>query len=103
MAKIQQEVTNISDAIDRLEKAGQSKTQDFKHLLEEDVEKIKNSLKEISPYLHDLKDKVEAQAEKAKNEVETKVKDHPWAALGIVGMIAFFIGWLIGHNNRHRD
>lgn len=103
MSKNHNDVRNITDAIERLEKAGQSKTQDFKNMLEDDIEKIKKSLQEISPYLNDIKEKVESQAQHAKKEVETKVKENPWLSLGIVGLIAFFIGWLIGHNRNHRD
>ena len=67
------------------------------------VEKIKKSLQQITPYLNDIKDKVEAQAHKTKEEVELKVKENPWISFGIVGLIAFFIGWLVGHRTNHRD
>jgi ElaB/YqjD/DUF883 family membrane-anchored ribosome-binding protein len=103
MPKNQNDVRNITDAIDRLEKAGQSKTQDLKNMLEDDVEKIKKSLQEITPYLNDIKNKVEEQAHKAKQDVETQVKENPWVALGIVGLVALFIGWLLGHNTKRRD
>lgn len=103
MSKNHNDVRNITEAIERLEKAGHSKTQDFKNMLEDDIEKIKKSLHEISPYLNDLKEKVETQASQTRKEVEAKVKENPWVSLGIVGLIAFFIGWLIGHNKNHRD
>ena len=104
MSKNHAEVKTLSEAIAHLENAGQSKSQDLKNMIEGDFEKIKKSLEEITPYFNDLKKTVEAQAQNTKNEVEAKVKENPWIALGVVGLFAFFIGWISSSKfHRHDD
>ncbi len=91
---------SLTDAIERMESAGQNKVHDFKNHMEKEYEDLKQVLENIKPYLEDLKSKVETEAKAAKNQVETKVKENPWTALGIMAVFSFFIGWLIGHSKK---
>jgi ElaB/YqjD/DUF883 family membrane-anchored ribosome-binding protein len=95
------EPTSLSEAIAKLETAGQSKAQGIKDLLEKDYLEIKKTLESLKPQLDEIKSKVEDEAKQAKNKVETQVKDHPWAALGIIGLLAFIVGWILGNSRKH--
>lgn len=91
---------SLSDAIQQLENVTASKTKDFKDVLEKDFESVKKALEDIKPYLDDLKQNVSHEVKEAKENAEDKIRKNPWAAVGIVGLIAFFIGLLIGNNRR---
>ncbi|MBL7544648.1 MAG: DUF883 family protein [Bdellovibrionaceae bacterium] len=93
-------LNSLSEAIAKLESVGQSKTQQIKEHLEKDYEEIKNALETMKPYLDEVKQKVEKEAKDTKNQVERKVKESPWLALGIVGLVAFFIGIFIGRRDK---
>lgn len=96
MAKPSDSPKSLAEAIEKLESVGQSKTKEFKDLLEKDYQEILRALDDLKPYLDDVRKNVETEVSRKKNEVEVRVKENPWLALGIVGVIAFFIGWLIG-------
>ena len=91
---------SLSEAIEKLESVGQSKTKDFKDLLEKDYQEILRALDDLKPYLDDVRKNVETEVSRQKNEVENRVKENPWLTLGIVGVIAFFLGWLLGGRNK---
>lgn len=93
-------VKSLSDAIAKLESASHSKTQQIKEHLEKDYSELLGALDDIKPYLEDVRKKVEEEAGNTKNEVEARVKDSPWITLGIVGLVAFFIGLFIGRQKK---
>lgn len=74
--------------------------QDFKEILEKDYNELRQNLDELKPYLDDLKSKVEGEVKKTKKQVETHVQEKPWIALGMVGVIAFILGWIFGQNKK---
>lgn len=92
--------SSLSEAIEKLESAGRGKVQDFKEILEKDYTELRKTLDDLKPYLDDLKSNVETEVKKTKNQVEGKVKENPWIALGIVGIIAFVIGWVFAQNKK---
>lgn len=96
--------SSLSEAIDQLESASQSKAQEFKNILEKDYEELKSAIESLKPHLEELRDNVEGQVKsqykEKKNEVEEKVKENPWLALGVIGLIAFVIGWILGQSRK---
>lgn len=95
MSKSSERPQSLSEAIAKLENVGQSKTKDFKDLLENDYKEILRAMEDIKPYLDDVKKKVETEVSKKKTEVESQMKENPWVVLGVVGIIAFILGWLL--------
>ncbi len=54
----------------------------------------------MRPYLDEIKNKVEQEAKNTKTQVETKVKENPWIVIGVVGLIAFFLGIFLGRKDK---
>lgn len=94
------EPTNLSEAIDRLENAGQNKFNDLKQNFEGEYQEIRRILDELQPHLKNLKGKIENETYQAKNQVEAKVKENPWLTLGAVGVVAFILGWIFGSHKK---
>lgn len=92
--------TSISEAIEKLETASHGKLQDFKEILEKDYNELRKTLDDLKPHLDDLRANVEIEVKKTKNQVEEKVKENPWIAIGIVGLVAFVIGWILSQNKK---
>lgn len=92
--------SSLSEAIEKLENASHGKVQDFKEILEKDYNELRKTLDDLKPYLDDLKNNVESEVKKTKNQVEDKVKENPWVVLGLVGLIAFVIGWIFGQRKQ---
>jgi ElaB/YqjD/DUF883 family membrane-anchored ribosome-binding protein len=101
MSKSANGPSNLTEAIDRLENASQSKVQDFKEVLEKDLQYVKKAIDDMKPHFDKLKDNVETEVKKAKSEVEMQVKENPWMAVGIVAIFAFFIGWILGNHKKN--
>ncbi len=89
MKNANKDIKTITDAIEHLEKAG-GQTAD--HLNE--------AFENLKPYVENLKEKVEAGTKQAKTDVEDKVKENPWLALGLVGVVGLVIGWILGRDRR---
>ena len=100
MKKSTKNIKTLSEAIEHLENTGAQKKEEFKDLFGENFEDIKKAFSELKPHLDHLKDKVESETEKTKNEVEVKVKENPWLVLGIVAIVGFIVGCLF---TRKRD
>jgi ElaB/YqjD/DUF883 family membrane-anchored ribosome-binding protein len=103
MAKGSGDSQSLSEAIKKLENLGNSTAQDFKNLLDQDYSEIKKSLDALKPYLNTLHSNLEEEILKKKNEAEEKVKENPWLALGVVGLVAFVIGLFLGSSRRNKD
>lgn len=93
---------SLAEAIEKLEETGTHRSAEVRDFLDKELKSVKEALKEIKPHLEEFKEKATAEVKKAKHDVEEKVKENPWWALGIVGLIAFFVGFLIGWNKRDR-
>lgn len=87
---------NISDALDELENFSTSKAQDLKSKLQSELHKLEDRINDLKPHLDEIKSKVQDEATKAKSKVEEQVKENPWAAIGVVGLIFFVLGVLFG-------
>lgn len=96
----QKNPTSLSEAIAKLENAGNSKAQDMKEILEKDYNELKKAVESLQPHLEEIKIRVESEAKAAKNKVETQVKENPWIALGIVGLFGLIIGFILGFRRR---
>ena len=113
---------NISDAVKRLESATKSSNGGSNNRqLAEDFETIKKALADLTPHLQQLKEdatkaasdalrepleqakeKFKQSSESVKDfgkEIDQQVHEHPWLSLGIVGLVAFLIGFLLGRKD----
>ena len=93
-------INSLADAIAKLEAVSNEKAEHLKEHIEKDYDQIKTALETMRPYFEDVKNKAEKETLAAKNQIESKVKDSPWMALGIVGLVAFFIGIFIGRDRK---
>ena len=93
-------INSLSEAIAKLESISQSKTEQIREHIEKDYEDIKSALENMRPYLDEIKNKVEQEAKNTKTRVETKVKENPWVVIGVVGLIAFFLGIFLGRKDK---
>jgi ElaB/YqjD/DUF883 family membrane-anchored ribosome-binding protein len=100
MSKKSQTASNLTEAIEQLEGLRQSKTEEFKEIFGKDIEDVKKVFEDLKPTLESLREKAEVEVRKAKNDVESKVKENPWVTLGVVGLIAFVIGWILGTSKK---
>lgn len=104
MSNSSQGPKSLSEAIERLEKAGAAKVKDFKEILERDYNELRENIEVLKPHLDQIKNQVENEVSKTKNQVEENVKQNPWLALGTVGLLAFTAGLFFGQNNvKNRD
>jgi ElaB/YqjD/DUF883 family membrane-anchored ribosome-binding protein len=97
------EPRNLSEAIDKLEHATQSKSQEMRELLGKDFTDLRKALEDLKPHLNEIQEKVKDQLNDAKKSVEGKIHENPWTSLAIVGLIGLFIGWIFGFGNRRGD
>jgi ElaB/YqjD/DUF883 family membrane-anchored ribosome-binding protein len=93
-------VNNLSDAIDELERFASSKTSDIKSVLEDEMSDLKRKLEDLKPAFEKFKETVSDEASDAKRRVEEKVKEHPYAAVGILAFLAFLLGFILARSRR---
>ena len=93
-------IKTLTDAIEKLEKAGTAKASDLKQNFEQDYTELKKTVDDLKPYLNDLKVKVENQVQSTKSEIEDNLKNNPWATIAFVGIIAFIICCLFGNKKK---
>lgn len=91
---------SLSEAIDMLESVGQSKVQELREHLEKDFKDIQKSLDSLRPLMDDLKNKAESEAKSVKSKVEEKAKENIWGVIGVVGLLAFVLGWIFGSQRK---
>ncbi len=103
MKKPSEEAQSLSEAIEKLESYGTSAAKGFKEILEKDYSEIKKSLDKLKPHLASLQESLEGEVYKKKDQAEKKVKENPWMAIGIVGIIALVIGILLGTSRKNKD
>lgn len=100
MGKAAKEAKSLADAIEKLETIGTSAAQDLKTRLGSDYEQVvgtlEDTLESLKPHIDRLREAASEGAGRAKAEVETKLKDNPWVIVAGVGLVALFIGWLLG-------
>lgn len=95
---------NFQQAIEDLEHTSDSNGTDFRSRLEQEFSRLEETLNKIKPHIEDLQSKVGDEVKKTKQTVESQVKENPWAAIGIIGLIFFVIGFLLGSRGpRGRD
>lgn len=101
-----QKPKNLSDAIDDLEdreaKGGGEGLGggDLRARIEREIRRMEGLLEDMKPHLNEFSEKVGPEAHKAKRRLEHQVTKNPLASVGVVALIAFVIGLLIG---RRRD
>ena len=98
-----QKPKNFSQAIDELEKtqADPGSGGESGSRLEREIHRIEEILEQVKPHLSDLGDKVGTEAHKARRRVEKEVTNNPLAAIGLVGLLAFVLGYLFGSRRRN--
>ena len=95
------EPRTLSEAIERLENTAKGKAQELKQILGKDFQELNESLAELKPHLQSLKQGIERESKDLQEKVEKGVREKPLIALGLVGLFAFFIGWLFGSSRRN--
>lgn len=100
MKSANKDIKTITDAIEHLEKAGSQTAHHFNAAFGKSFEDVKKAFENLKPYVENLKEKVEAGTEQAKTDVEDKVKENPWLALGLVAFVGLVIGWILGRDRR---
>lgn len=102
--------TSIRDAIRQLEMAAGEKAEDFKEILGKDYEQFKKAIEDLKPYLDQVKSSASSAVQqeigegvesvkKVGKEIDTQVHENPWLSLGIVGLFALLLGFLLGRSN----
>jgi ElaB/YqjD/DUF883 family membrane-anchored ribosome-binding protein len=91
---------NLSEALEHLEDLAGATGADLKSKLQNELHDLEEKIRKLKPQLDDLKDKVHDEAIKAKDKMETQVKENPWAAIGIVGLIFFVLGCIFAGRRR---
>ncbi len=95
---------NFSQAIDDLEQETESNGSGFKSRLQSELHNLEETLAKIRPHLDEVTARVGDEAKKAKHKVEEQVQKNPLAAIGIVGLIFFILGFLFSQvGSRKRD
>ncbi|MGZ3723571.1 MAG: DUF883 family protein [Bdellovibrionales bacterium] len=92
---------NFSQALDELENMTHAAGSDIKRKLQEELHDLEQKIHKLRPQLDELKDRAKDEAYKAKDKVETQVKENPWAAIGIVGLIFFVLGVIFAGSRRN--
>lgn len=83
---------NLSQAIDDLDQ----KDEGFQARIKAEYENLEDTLAKLRPHIEEFSDRMGKEAKKAKGKVEDKVSENPWAAIGLVGLIFFVLGFLLG-------
>lgn len=67
------------------------------------IEDLENTVAKLRPHLEDISSRVGDETKKAKSKVETEIQKNPWAAIGIVGLVLFVVGFLLGFKSSRSD
>ena len=97
---------NFAQAIDELEeenKKAKPNGSGVRDRLQSELANLEEALAKIKPHIDDLGQKVGTEAKKAKDKVEDQVQKNPWAAIGIVGVVFFLLGFLLAGTRRRDD
>jgi ElaB/YqjD/DUF883 family membrane-anchored ribosome-binding protein len=94
---------NFAQALDQLNQFAETTGENLKHKLEAELHSLEEKIQTLKPQLEDIKSRVKDEAGKAKEKVEEQVKENPWAAVGIVGLIFFVLGFLLAGRSRRND
>jgi ElaB/YqjD/DUF883 family membrane-anchored ribosome-binding protein len=92
---------NFSQALSELEDLTRDAGSDLKQKIQDELHDLEQKIHKLKPQLDELKDRAKDEAYKAKDKVEAQVKENPWAAIGIVGLIFFVMGFLLAGRRRN--
>jgi ElaB/YqjD/DUF883 family membrane-anchored ribosome-binding protein len=96
---------NFRSAIDELENESENNGHghDLRDRLQQELRRIEEALNKLKPHLNDVKEKVSDEFHSAKTKVEGEVQKNPWAAIGVVALVAFILGLIFSPRGRSRD
>lgn len=90
---------NLSEAIRRLE----SSTGNGRSQIGEDLESIKKAFENLKEDVFkatgDTFTQGKERAKELGHSVDQQVHENPWWALGIIGVVAFLVGYLLGRKD----
>ena len=91
---------NISQALDQLSETA-------KPHLQEKLAAFQELLAELKPHLEEFKESAQEkvqrgydQVKKTSKDIDEAVHERPWVAVGIVGLLALVLGFLLGNRRR---
>jgi ElaB/YqjD/DUF883 family membrane-anchored ribosome-binding protein len=87
---------NLGEAIEHLEGTEKSRP---RSQIETEIEQLKKTLDELTQKAKVSLDEGVDSAKELGREVDRRVHENPWMAIGIVGFVAFLIGLLIGRKD----
>ena len=96
MSKPSSHKGSLTEAIDKLEKVSLAKADEVKGILEKDYHELLKTVESLKPHLEQLRTQIENEVKSTQAEVEDRMKNNPWMTLGVVGLVAFFLGWVFG-------
>lgn len=96
MSKPSSHKGSLTEAIDKLEKVSLAKADEVKGILEKDYHELLKTVESLKPHLEQLRTQIENEVKSTQTEVEDRMKNNPWMTLGVVGLVAFFLGWVFG-------
>lgn len=87
---------SLNEAIEEIEK---NRTQGPKSQFEDELERIKKTLDDLSRRASASLDEGLDSARKVGKEIDEKVHENPWMAIGVFAFIAFLFGFLLGRKD----
>lgn len=91
----------FSKAIEDLEGTAGDIGSEVRDRLEQELHRIEDTIEKLKPHIDELKSKVNDGFHETKDKVEKEIEKNPWAAIGIVALVFFVIGFLL--SGRRRD
>ncbi|MCB0408551.1 MAG: hypothetical protein KDD34_10120 [Bdellovibrionales bacterium] len=91
---------NMSEAIDQLGGKATDKINEVREFLEKDFDKVQKLVEDLKPKLNEMKDRLETEVNEKSKLVNQKVEQNPWMAVGVVGLVMFIFGWVLGQSKR---
>lgn len=86
---------NLSEAVKALEDLTHSAKDSFKSKMQSEIHNLEEQIEKLKPQLEHIKEEAQEKLRKTKANVESQVKESPWASIGIVGLIFFVLGFVL--------
>lgn len=92
---------SLSKTIEDLEGTAADIGSDVRDRLEDELHRIEDTIEKLKPHIEDIKSKMHDGFNDGKEKLEKEIEKNPLAAIGIVALIFFILGFLL--SGRRRD